>query len=138
VGSKRSKGECHAAVRRGVSRLWIPNETSLPFRRFPGQRSADSGRRSWFEVRRSAANRLGRQQGSISDQVLRAFKSAGLVVLEGGRFELSLRSFDDLCRGYALADEARTNPARLLSRNQAEWRSNVSTPNIHLFSSGVS
>ena len=65
----------------------------------------------------------GASKAQLTDQALRSFQSAGLVVLEGGRFELSLRSFDDLCRGYALADAAQTNPARLLSTNQAEWRS---------------
>ena len=62
-------------------------------------------------------------KAQLTDQALRSFQSAGLVVLEGGRFELSLRSFDDLCRGYAIANAAQTNPARLLSGNQAEWRS---------------
>ncbi|HZQ23313.1 MAG TPA: metallophosphoesterase [Terriglobales bacterium] len=62
-------------------------------------------------------------KAQLADQALRSFQSVGLIVLEGGRFELSLRSFDDLCRGYAIADTARTNPARLLSSNQTEWRS---------------
>jgi hypothetical protein len=62
-------------------------------------------------------------KAKLTDQALRNFQSAGLVVLEGGRFELSLRSFDDLCRGYAIANAAQTNPARLLSVDQAEWRS---------------
>lgn len=65
----------------------------------------------------------GASKAQLTDQVLRSFQSAGLVVLEGGRFELSLRSFDDFCRGYALADAAKTNPAKLLSVNQAVWRS---------------
>ena len=65
----------------------------------------------------------GVSKAQLTDQALRSFQSAGLVVLEGGRFELSLRSFDDLCRGYAIANTARTNPARMLSSNQAEWRS---------------
>ena len=65
----------------------------------------------------------GVSKAQLTDQALRSFQSAGLVVLEGGRFELSLRSFDDLCRGYAIATAARTNPARLLSVTQAEWRS---------------
>ena len=62
-------------------------------------------------------------KAQLTDQALRNFQSAGLVVLEGGRFELSLRSFDDFCRGYAIANAAQTNPARPLSVNQAEWRS---------------
>ena len=62
-------------------------------------------------------------KAQLADQALRSFQSAGLVVLEGGRFELSLRSFDDLCRGYAIASAAQTDPARLLSGNQGEWRS---------------
>jgi len=65
----------------------------------------------------------GVSKAQLTDQALRSFQLAGLVVLEGGRFELSLRSFDDLCRGYAIANAARTNPARLPSSNQAEWRS---------------
>ena len=65
----------------------------------------------------------GASKAQLTDQVLRSFQSAGLVVLEGGRFELSLRSFDDFCRGYALADAAKTNPAKLLLTNQAVWRS---------------
>lgn len=63
----------------------------------------------------------GASKAQLTDQALRSFQSTGLVVLEGGRFELSLRSFDDLCRGYAIANAART--ARLLSGNQGEWRS---------------
>ena len=62
-------------------------------------------------------------KAQLIDQALRSFQSAGLVVLEGGRFELALRSFDDFCRGYSIADAARANPAGLLSGNQAEWRS---------------
>jgi predicted phosphodiesterase len=62
-------------------------------------------------------------KAQLADQALRCFQSAGLVVLEGGRFELSLRSFDDLCRGYSVANAVQTNAARLLSSNQAEWRS---------------
>jgi predicted MPP superfamily phosphohydrolase len=65
----------------------------------------------------------GVSKAQLTDQALRSFQSAGLVVLEGGRFELSLRSFDDLCAGYSIANAARTNPARLLSGNQADWRS---------------
>jgi Calcineurin-like phosphoesterase len=65
----------------------------------------------------------GASKAQLTDQALRSFQSAGLVVLEGGRFELSLRSFDDLCRGHALANAARTNPEKLLSTNQAVWRS---------------
>jgi predicted MPP superfamily phosphohydrolase len=65
----------------------------------------------------------GASKAQLTDQAVRSFQSAGLVVLEGGRFELSLRSFDDFYRGYALADAAKTNPAKLLSTNQAVWRS---------------
>ena len=65
----------------------------------------------------------GVSKAQLTDQALRSFQSAGLVVLEGGRFELSLRSFDDLCRGYAIANAARNNPASRLSGNQVEWRS---------------
>lgn len=65
----------------------------------------------------------GASKAQLTDQALLSFQLAGLVVLEGGRFELSLRSFDDLCRGYAISNAALTDPTKLLSGNQTEWRS---------------
>jgi hypothetical protein len=59
----------------------------------------------------------------LVDQAMRSFESAGLISLEGGNFELSLRSFDDFCRGYALADAALTDPAMVVPKDLSEWRS---------------
>jgi hypothetical protein len=59
----------------------------------------------------------------LVDQAMRSFASAGLVSLEGGNFELSLRSFDDFCRGYALADAALADPTMFVPKDLSEWRS---------------
>lgn len=65
----------------------------------------------------------GVSKAQLADQALRTFQLAGLVVMEGRCIELSLRSFEDLCRGYAIASAARTDPTFLVSDNQAHWRS---------------
>lgn len=58
----------------------------------------------------------------LVDQALRSFESAGLVSLDGGNFELTLHSFDDFCRGYALAEEVLGGRTELRSLNPSEWR----------------
>ena len=58
-------------------------------------------------------------KAQLASQALRTFQSAGLVNLDAGNFELSLRSFEDFCRGYALADVIQAEPDKLKGVNHA-------------------
>jgi predicted MPP superfamily phosphohydrolase len=64
-------------------------------------------------------------KAQLASQALRTFQSAGLVSLDAGKFELSLRSFEDFCRGYALADVIQADTEKLKGVRHEEWR-NVS------------
>jgi predicted MPP superfamily phosphohydrolase len=90
--------------------------------------STDRNRAIPVEQARRILERLlpdvsGVSKSQLVDQAMRSFESAGLVSLEGGNFELSLRSFDDFCRGYALADAALTDPTKLVPKDLSDWRS---------------
>ena len=67
-------------------------------------------------------NVSGVSKSQVIEQALRVFESAGLVSLEGGNFELSLRTFDDFCRGHSFSGNVLQNPGVFSTTKTSEWR----------------